>query len=87
MVTDTLRTPAVASPAMVMFAVICVRLLTVMLLTAMPVPKLAIVDPANLVPVIITDRLCPCRPLAGLTVVMVGGSGVFRNMEILRLLI
>ena len=82
-VTETSWAPGAASAAMHIFAVICVRLFTVTLFTVMPVPKLTAVGPAKLVPVMTTVRHCPCRPLAGLTAVTVGGSGVLSSTEIL----
>jgi hypothetical protein len=60
--------------------VICVALFTVKLLTVIPGPKLTVVAPVRLVPVMITViGHCPWVPLAGLTLVTVGGGTTVNN--------
>ena len=57
--TETFLDPGTAAPLILMVEVICAAFFTVKLLTVIPAPKLTLVAPVKLVPVIVTFRLCP----------------------------
>ena len=59
LVTEIFLVPTVAEPPTEMLAVIWVPLFTVKLLTVIPEPKLTVVTPKRLVPVMVTLSDCP----------------------------
>jgi hypothetical protein len=78
LVTVTFRAPLAAFAVTANVAVICVLLTTVVLLTVIPVPLRPIVAPiAKLVPVSVTDMLCPWMALFGLIEVSVGAEALY----------
>ena len=72
--TETLLMPGVAVAPMVMFTPICALPFTWKLLTTIPSPKLTLVVPVKLAPVMTTSKVCPCVPWSGLIDDMAGAA-------------
>jgi hypothetical protein len=76
-VTETFLVLVLAELPIVTLAVIWVALFTVKPFTVIPDPKLTVVAPVKLIPVMVTLKVCPRTPLLGLTELMVGAGGLF----------